>query len=360
MKALKNHQGSVALRILVGLAAAGLVLYFMHLVSNFIVALFFALIITVIAGPLLLWLRGKGLPDWLAFLITLGAVAVGVFLIVGFIINAAVVLAVTVPNYVTKFESLKETTAEFSANNGLFAFNIATLLGLVETRTLLNITGALLQGALDVFSNALIIIIFVVFMLVQYFTTPRLLRAEIAAGNTYAQRVVLYLENLRQYTLLTAVIGLITGALDTLLFLLLGIPNPFIWGGVAAILSFVPSIGFWLAAIPPTFLALFEYGPLTALLTLAGILLINGIADNYIKPRYLGSGLDLAPFLVIFSVIFWAIILGPVGAIIGVPLTMLIKTLILEADDDLSWLARVSGSGRTPAPLAEAETDAGQ
>ena len=199
-------------------------------------------------------------------------------------------------------------------------------------------------------------------MLVQVFTTPQMLRLEIVKGNTYVQRVVVYIRNLRQYLLITAAIAVVTGVLDTILFIILGIPNPLIWGGVAAILSFVPAIGFWLAAVPPTLLALLEYGPLIAAITLAGILLINGFADNYIKPRYIGTGLDLAPFVVVFSVIFWALILGPAGAIIGVPLTMLFKTLLFEPDDQLSAMARIMGSGNLAEEKAQAalDTDAGQ
>ncbi len=347
----ENNRFSFALRMLIGLAAAGAVLYFMHLMSGMINNLLFAFILAISAAPLLLWLRGKGAPNWLATVVTLIAVALVVLLLVAFIANAAAELATSIPTYIDELESLQANIASLMAGIGLIDIDAGVLIDLIEVRNVLQTVSAFVGGLVGALSNAFVVVLFVVFMLVQAFTTPRLVRLEIAAGDSYAQRLISYVGDLQSYILITAVIGLLTGALDTIWFLILGIPNPLIWGGVAAILSFVPSIGFWLAAIPPTLLALLEHGPLVALITLAGILLINGFADNYIKPRYIGSGLDLAPFMVVFSVIFWAIILGPAGAILGVPMTMLVKSLIVEPDENLAWLARVSGSG-----LPEAET----
>ena len=361
-KLAESNQTSFALRLLVGLAAAGAVLYFMHLMSGLINNLFLAFMIASIASPLLQWLQKKGAPNWLAFLLTLLAAAIAVLMVIAFVANAAAELATTVPKYIEEANDLQITLAEIVANTDLANFNIGALLNLFELQRVFRAIGSLAGSILDALSNAFIIILFVVFMLVQVFTTPQMLRLEIVSGNTYVQRVVVYIRNLRQYLLITAAIAVVTGVLDTILFIILGIPNPLIWGGVAAILSFVPAIGFWLAAVPPTLLALLEYGPLIAAITLAGILLINGFADNYIKPRYIGTGLDLAPFVVVFSVIFWALILGPAGAIIGVPLTMLFKTLLFEPDDQLSAMARIMGSGNLAEEKAQAalDTDAGQ
>jgi AI-2 transport protein TqsA len=343
--ATDNNRFSFALRILIGLAAAGLVLYFMHLMSDLINNLFVAFMITVTASPLLQWMREKGTPNWLAFTLTLAAVAVGLLFLVAFIANAAAELGTAIPKYYEEAQDLQDAMAKLVFNLGLVDFNIGALLEIFEMGKLLQAASSFISSVLDALGNVVIIILFVVFMLVQVFTTPVILRREIVAGNVYLKRVTNYIKNLRQYLVITAIIALVTGGLDTIWFIILGIPNPVLWGGVAAILSFVPSIGFWLAAIPPTLLALFEGGPLIAVITLAGILFINGFADNVIKPRFLGEGLDLAPFMVVFSVIFWAIILGPIGAIIGVPMTMLVKSLLFEADEDFDWVAHLMGSG---------------
>jgi predicted PurR-regulated permease PerM len=132
---------------------------------------------------------------------------------------------------------------------------------------------------------------------------------------------------------------------DTIWFILLGVDFPVLWGILAFLLSYIPTIGFWLAAIPPTILAFLESGPVVAIIVFLGIVLINGFAENAVKPKYMGRGLDLSPFIVVFSVVFWSAILGPLGAILSIPMTLVVKELILEMDEQNSWIARMMGAG---------------
>jgi predicted PurR-regulated permease PerM len=115
-------------------------------------------------------------------------------------------------------------------------------------------------------------------------------------------------------------------------------------------MSYIPTLGFWLAAIPPTLLALLESGPAAAVLVFLGVVLINGFAENVVKPKYMGEGLNISPFVVIFSVIFWAGVLGPLGAILGVPMTLMFKQLVLEADDQNRWIARLMSAKESVEP----------
>jgi AI-2 transport protein TqsA len=110
-----------------------------------------------------------------------------------------------------------------------------------------------------------------------------------------------------------------------------------LWGVLAFLMSYIPTLGFWLAAVPPTLMALLESGPGAAVLVFLGIVLINGFAENVVKPMYMGEGLNLSPFMVIFSVIFWATILG-------VPMTFSFKELVLEADSQNRLIARLMSS----------------
>ena len=127
-----------------------------------------------------------------------------------------------------------------------------------------------------------------------------------------------------------------------------------LWVAIIAFLcSYIPTLGFWLAAIPPTILALLEFGPLQALIVFLGVVLINGFAENVIKPKYMGEGIDLSPFMIIFSVIFWAALLGPMGAILGVPVSLLFKELILEADDQNRWIAMMMSAKKAEPPEEE-------
>ena len=130
---------------------------------------------------------------------------------------------------------------------------------------------------------------------------------------------------------------MVTGALDMIFFLIMGVDFAILWGIIAFMCSYIPTLGFWLAAIPPTILALLEFGPLQALIVFLGVVLINGFAEN----------------VIIFSVIFWAALLGPIGAILGVPVSLLFKELILEADDLNRWIAKMMGAAKPETPEGE-------
>ncbi len=175
---------------------------------------------------------------------------------------------------------------------------------------------------------------------------PGKIAAELDEGNDYVRRLADFSVDIRRYVSITTWIGLATGIFDTIFFVIMGVPLPLLWGILAFLLSYIPVIGFWLAAIPPTILAWLEGGPVVALIVFVGIILINGIADEILKPKFMGEGLDLAPITVIFSVTIWTAVLGPLGAILGVPITMIIKELVLEADEQNRWIARLMGKGK--------------
>lgn len=94
-----------------------------------------------------------------------------------------------------------------------------------------------------------------------------------------------------------------------------------------------------MAFIPPFILSLLEFGLPTALVVLLGFVLINGSAENIVKPKVMGEGLDLAPSVVFLSLIFWTTILGPLGAILALPMTMAVKELLLQAGEQNRWVA---------------------
>jgi AI-2 transport protein TqsA len=122
-------------------------------------------------------------------------------------------------------------------------------------------------------------------------------------------------------------------------FTVMGVPMPLLWGVLSGILNFIPFIGFWFGLIPPAILTLLEYGPGRMVLVAAGYILINATVQNVIQPRLVVSRLNLTPLMSLISSTFWSLVLGPVGAIIGVPLTMSVRSLLLDADPTTRWMA---------------------
>jgi predicted PurR-regulated permease PerM len=154
------------------------------------------------------------------------------------------------------------------------------------------------------------------------------------------------------------ILGAAVGAANTVFFYVTGVPMPLLWGVLSGILNFIPFIGFWFGLIPPALLTLLAYGPAHMLVVVAVYILINPTVQNVIQPELAVSRLNLTPLMNLLSCTFWPIVLGPVGAIIGVPLTMSIRTLLLDVDPTTRWLADMMCTTiPNPAPAAPVPPD---
>jgi predicted PurR-regulated permease PerM len=327
------------------LASFGLILFFMVQAREMINTLLLSWIIVLSASPLLYWLKRKNAPSWLAFAITLLVIVAVFAVLIAFMVLAVNRLAVAIPEYINSLDSALESIQDFLNGLGLENIDLITIGQFFDPGSIVTFAFDFIAGIIEGLSNIVLVLLIITFLLVDAFGIPEKLAREINTGNAYVKRVAEFSGDLRQYVYITTVVGLATGFLDTIFFLVIGVDFAVLWGILAFLLSYIPTIGFWLAAIPPTFLALLEFGPITGLIVFLGIVAINGFAENVVKPKYMGKGLNLSPFIVVFSVIFWSAILGPIGAILSVPMTLIWKELILEADEQNAWLARLMSAG---------------
>ncbi len=348
---------SFTLRFILGVAGLGIALLTVHQAAGFIVPLLLAWVIVLSASPLFYWLRKKNAPGWLAFIVTfLAIIAVGAFLVITLIV-AVDQLFELLPTYTDEIDAIKQSIADFLAGTGLAQATSSSTADLIDPSKIMDLYAGLLSGLVEALSNVALIFMAIIFMLVEAFNMPRKIAAELDAGNDYVRRLSSFSLDIRRYISITTWIGLLTGALDTVFFMIMGVPLPLLWGILAFLLSYIPVIGFWLAAIPPTILAWLESGPIAAIVVFVGIILINGMADEVLKPKIMGEGLDLAPITVILSITIWTAVLGPMGAILGIPVTMIIKELVLEADEQNAWIARLIGKGDEKSPSDKSESE---
>jgi AI-2 transport protein TqsA len=363
----QSNRFSFTLRFMIGLASFGLALAFMRQASSLINAFLLSLIIVLSASPLLYGLKNRGAPGWLAFIVTLIAILLVFVIVVVVVIGSFSQLANALPEYVAELERAREWIVDFLAQLGIGWLEIREALNAIDPGSILELALGFFAGIVSTFSNIGLVVLIIVFLLVDAMSiTPKIGR-EVTSGHDFVQRLASFGTELRQYVYITTIVGLVTGILDAIFFIIMGVPYPILWGIVAFLFSYIPTLGFWLAAIPPTLLALLENGPASALIVFLGIVVLNGIAENFVKPKYMGSGLNLSPFVVVFSVIFWTAVLGPLGAILSIPVTLMIKELILEMDDQNRWIAHlmsanVAGDGEADAPaeeeqVVEVETD---
>ncbi len=136
--------------------------------------------------------------------------------------------------------------------------------------------------------------------------------------------------------------------------LIIGVDFPLLWGMLAFLLNYVPTLGSILAAIPPVLLATVQLGPGHALATALVFVGVNVVLGNFVEPHFMGRRLGLSTLVVFLSLVFWGWVWGPVGMLLSVPLTMIVK-IMLENTEDLRWVAvlldagtRQHLAGRTP------------
>ena len=335
-----------AMRILFLIAGAFVVLWGMSTYAAYINSGLLAVLIVLACGPLVEWLRRHRMPNWATLLITLlvAIVVIGIFVL--FLVYATAQFAHTLPTYEQQAQALVQQAQNWLQSIGLDAAGSAAVADQTDTTGALNLTQSFLTSLSSALSSGFTLVMLMIFLFVDVILFPGRLAWQAAQGASYARRVSDFTTSLRQYIVVMVIIGTAVGTLNTVLFYLVGVPQPLLWGVLSGILNFIPFIGFWIGLIPPAILTLLAYGPERMLIMSAGYILVNATVQNVIQPRLVVTHLNLTPFMSLLSSTFWPLVLGPVGAIIGVPLTMAVHSLLLEVDPSTRWLAAMMTATR--------------
>jgi AI-2 transport protein TqsA len=266
--------------------------------------------------------------------------------LVGFVAVSLRQLAGEIPNYREQFAALASSVAESLSRRGIdaAAYVDEALRGANVGNIVLSVT----RSVAGAFGNAALILFIFAFMLGSIWDMET--RARKRAGHTtrFDARFVSFSESLRGYVRVRALLGVAAAVLNYFVLLIVGVDHALLWGVLSFLLSFVPNIGFAISVIPPVLLALLEAGWVRAVIVLAAYQLINIGIDNVIGPRIVARQMQISALLSFLSVIFWAWVLGPIGAILAVPLTVLIRDLSFGEGSDVGPAAPVSADTAGP------------
>ncbi|MBB4635503.1 AI-2E family transporter [Longimicrobium terrae] len=342
------------LPILIGAAAVVILISGMRSASGILNPMLMAGFLALLFQPITRKLRRWGLAGGLAVTLVVLAVVVSGVLLVAFVGVSLRQIAVEFPRYRTELEgvlaSLSGMAAEYGIDAG--AYLERAVKGPEVARTLLNASTGVAGGL-----SSLVLTFFIfAFMLGGMWQLERRARTGARDHSPAAAQFLAFSKTIRGYMAVRAVLGLIAAVLNYALLMILGVDYALLWAVLSFVLSFVPNIGFTLSLIPPTLLALVGGGWRDALIVFVGYQLINNVLDNVIGPRFVGRQMQISALLSFLSVIFWAWVLGPTGAILAVPLTVLIRDLAFgEPGADLAPQQPVTSSA-VPTPHAPEET----
>ena len=338
----KTDQGPNAAQILVIVAAFVVVVAGMSAAKAIIVPFLLAAFISVISSPPLFWLKEKKVPTWIALLIV-------IFVILFFLLLIGVLVASSVNDFSTKLP-LYETKLQEQTDAALGLLERAhvdvdrlELDKIFNSAAVMQFVGKLLNQLVGMLTNGVLILLTVVFMVLEASTIPTKLNAIFRKPEASLGRIKYFIGTVNRYMAIQTVISLATGACVAIFLTIMGVDYPLLWGLLAFLLNYIPNIGSIMAALPPVLLTIIQFGLGRAVGVAIGYLVINMSIGNIISPRLMGRGLGLSTLVVFLSLIFWGWILGPIGMLLSVPLTMTVK-IALESSEDTRWLAILLGT----------------
>jgi AI-2 transport protein TqsA len=328
--------------ILLSLAAIVIIIAGMKAATVILVPFILSAFIAIISAPPMFWLQRKGVPSVLAmFIVVLGMLcAGGVFTaLAGQSVND---FMKDLPLYNTKIKTQMTAALAWLSGMGIHTESLA-LNDIFNPGAAMNLAAQVLNGLGNVLTNSFLIVMTVVFMLLEAAGFPNKLKAIANSPETQLARWNSFLADVKQYVAIKTWISLATGILIAIWLAILGVDFPLLWGLMAFALNYVPNIGSIIAAVPAVLLALIQLGVGRALGAAAGYMVVNLVMGSIIEPRFMGSGLGLSTLVVFLSLLFWGWVLGPVGMLLSVPLTITAK-IALDSREETRWLAVMLGS----------------
>lgn len=332
-------QWSLPRGAIVLLATAGMVVSVAGIkeISSIVAPVFLAAILTIAVGPIPAWLRARGMPTWLAFIVTAGAlygIILGLFFSMVFAIAR---LATILPEYADRFDELVARFRELLADNGIDAGQLDNLLGQVDAHTVINGVGQLVSSTLSAASSLVFLLVLLLFMAADALSFPERIRTVTRLRPDIAFAFSRFASGTRSYLAVSTLFGLIVAVLDTAALWALSIPLPILWGLVSFITNYIPNIGFVIGLVPPALLGLLDGGWQRMLLVIVVYSVINVVIQSFIQPKFVSDAVGLSLTLTFLSLAFWTWVIGPLGAILAIPLTLLAKALLVDIDPATRW-----------------------
>jgi predicted PurR-regulated permease PerM len=325
-------------RVILLLAAVVIIIAGMKTAAPLLVPFLLSVFIAVISLPAMSNLQKYGLGAGLSLVIVILVVLTAGFLLSLLIGSSIDDFSRSLPDYQQRITEQKDRLIEWLAGVGV---TIPASLGsdILDPNAAMRLLSSIFRNFGSVLANSFLIFITVIFILLEAGSFSRKFAL---ISNQKSEFFQDFVPKLNGYMGIKTVTSAITGILVALLLWVLGVDNAQLWGVMAFFLNYVPNIGSIIAAVPAVLLALVQLGLGSALLAAAGYLVINIVIGSLLEPRFMGKGLGLSTLVVFLSLVFWGWVLGPVGMLLSVPLTITVK-LALDSKQETRWLGVLLG-----------------
>jgi len=308
-----------------------------------------ALFLAVMSMPVMFWLQLRRVPAPLAIALTM--------LVMGALFGALIMLGTQavadlqdqIPGYTTRIRTLYDSwLAGLSTWSGIELGEVMS--EWIDPGILVDWFASTAARVVGFLGNMFLVLLIMAFVLGEAMVFPFKFRAIVGprqgerrhgtkSVTNDRRRVTKIVREVQAYLGIKTLVSLATGLAIGLLAGILGLDFPVLLGLIGFVLNYIPTVGSLLAALPALFLSVVQFTSIGHFLMVAGGYgAINMVFGNIIEPNLMGRRLGLSTLVVILSLLFWAWVWGPVGALLAVPLTMIVK-IMLENTEDLRWVA---------------------
>ena len=344
-----------ATRFLLTAAAAVIVIAGLRAAQTLVIPFLVAVFLSIICSPAVVWLQRRRVPKLLAIVLVVLAL-MGVLTGIGALVGGSVNEFIdSVPGYQARLNNLVDSWSERLEQYDIDLPSLEVK-DYINPGGLMSLLGSGLKGLASTLSNMFLIILTMVFILLEATSLPVKLRAAFGDRGEDPLHLSEITAQVQRYLAVKTAISIVTGVAIAIWTAVLGLDFALVWGLLAFLLNYIPNIGSIIAAVPAVLLALVQLGLGPALLVALGYLVVNTLLGNIVEPNLLGRAVGLSTLVVFLSLVFWGWVWGPVGMLLSVPLTMMIK-IALENSDDLRWVALMLDSGKAAEARLQAETD---
>ena len=307
---------------------------------------FLAVFLAISFTPAFARLRSKGVPNGLAVLILFVVIIGFALLLFGLAWFPLSRLDDKIPVYQTNLSGQIASAQNLLEGLGVDVSRFEEE-GLFEIGKVLRFLAAVILTITNTMFLLLVVVLTAVFMMLEASSYPDRLRSGLGVSNTVIDHYRSFARSVNSYLLTRIKLNLALAVPVTIMLFILGVDFPILWGVVTFFAGFIPVVGFLLAIFPPASLALMESGWVYAVIVIAGFTIINVIVDNVIQPRLMGQDLNLSPVVVFLSLFLWSFLLGGIGMLLAMPLTVLIVLLFAQFRET-RWLAILMSSKPIP------------
>jgi AI-2 transport protein TqsA len=326
------------LLVLIGLASGTVAVAGLRSIAWLIGPVFLALVVVIALSPVQTRLRRAGVPRWIATSVLLVLVWTVLLLFVGLLVVSAAELATLLPNYSENAQQLINNLVADLNDARVVQGTVSDLVRQIDYGQVVGLASGVLASLTDTASTLVLLLTAMVFVTVESSGFGRRMALVGAERPHLPVALTLFAQGTRSYLLVSTVFGAIVAVGDWIALEIIGVPAAALWGLLAFITNYVPTIGFVLGLVPPALLGLLAGGWGELLLIVIVYSLLNFVVQTLIQPRFVGDSVGLSMTVTFVALLFWGWVLGALGALLAIPLTLLVKALLVDVDPRGHWL----------------------